>query len=101
MDNYPFSVIKIQCENEIPILVQVYHLNWPSASAISTTARATPLITQPLLDSTLFNDLLELTIDEKKKKKAIITKTVSEGAVTCASSGRLPVFAQLSNPSAT
>uniref|UniRef100_A0A915Q2C6 C3H1-type domain-containing protein n=1 Tax=Setaria digitata TaxID=48799 RepID=A0A915Q2C6_9BILA len=75
----------------------VYQLNWPSASAVAT-ARATPLITQPLLDSTLFNDLLELTIDEKEKK-AVITKTVSESAVTCASSGRLPVFAQLSNPS--
>lgn len=77
----------------------MYHLNWPSASAIATTTRATPLIPQPLLDSALFNDLLELTIDEKKKKKAIITETVSESAVTCASSGRLPVFAQLSNPS--
>ncbi|MCP9264422.1 hypothetical protein DINM_022510 [Dirofilaria immitis] len=44
----------------------VYCLNWPSTSAVAT-ARATPLITQPLLDSTLFNDLLELTIDEKKK----------------------------------
>ncbi|KAL3986375.1 Zinc finger C-x8-C-x5-C-x3-H type (and similar) family protein [Acanthocheilonema viteae] len=76
----------------------VYHLNWPSTSAIATTARTTPLIAQPLLDSALFNDLLELTIDEKKKK-AIITKTVSGSAVTCAPSGRLPVFARLSNPS--
>lgn len=82
----------------------MYHLNWPSAAAaaaaaIATTARATPLIAQPLLDSALFNDFLELTVDEKKKNKAIITKTVSESAVTCATSGRLPVFAQLSNPS--
>ncbi|VDM15445.1 unnamed protein product [Wuchereria bancrofti] len=67
-----------------------------------TTAQALPLQTQPILDSALFSDLLELTIDEKKtKKKAILTKTVSESAaVTCAaSSGRLPVFVQLSNPS--
>ncbi|VDN92875.1 unnamed protein product [Brugia pahangi] len=63
-----------------------------------TTAQALP---QPILDSALFNDLLELTIDEKKtKKKTIITKTVSDSTtVTCASSGRLPVFVQLSNPS--
>lgn len=66
-----------------------------------TTAQALPLQTQPILDSALFNDLLELTIDEKKtKKKTIITKTVSDSTtVTCASSGRLPVFVQLSNPS--
>uniref|UniRef100_A0A0R3S415 C3H1-type domain-containing protein n=1 Tax=Elaeophora elaphi TaxID=1147741 RepID=A0A0R3S415_9BILA len=85
--------------NQINWSVKVYHLNWPSPSTITTTAGATSLVTQPLLDSALFNDLLELTIDEKKKKKAIITKTVSESAVTCSSSGRLPVFAQLSNPS--
>ncbi|VDN05048.1 unnamed protein product [Thelazia callipaeda] len=75
------------------------HFNWPT---VTTSAFASEANTEPSLDAGIIDDLLDLTVDEKKlkrKKKMLVSKTTSESAVICAPSGRLPVFAQLSNPS--